>query len=239
MATRFCSHIRQDGTRCGAPALRRKSLCKFHQSLADREKRRLEACKRLGITNDFCVDLPSIEDRASAMIAINEVLQCLALGLIDRITARTHLFAIRLALTTIKHTALLPDFLQPEEESGPSMCEAFLAKLAEIPLPSPDDSTPIPQIHASIDEKAPDLFCAPCSGASPNMGVFPTSSTPPAYNSSIFKSDHPSFSPAISFAVNAATYKTNVISHLQTSPVQLLSIHQLTFQRIALQWLRP
>jgi hypothetical protein len=231
-ATRFCTHVRHDGNRCGAPALRRKPLCVFHQRLADREKRRREHCERLGITDEFRVNLPAIEDRASAMIAINEVLQCLALGLIDRINARTFLLGIRIALTTIKHTALLPDFMQPEEDSGPSMCEAFLAKLAEIPLPSPDDSTPIPQIHASIDETlsaesptVPQSTGAPCSGVSPNMGIFPPSSTPPPHPFSLAVFTSPTVAPLtpsfccsvadISLAVNSATANTNVLKHLQ------------------------
>ena len=152
-ATRICSHIRHDGNRCGGIAIRRKPLCIFHQRLADREQRRLKACERLGITGEHAIELPAVEDRASAIVAINEVLQCLALGLIDRITARTHLFGIRIALTTIKNNAILPDFMMPEDENAPSMCEAFLAKLAELPMPSPDDpTTPIPQIHACIDD---------------------------------------------------------------------------------------
>src|SRR4051795_9300788 len=107
---RNCSHYRHDGSRCGGIALRRKSLCQYHQELADRKIRRTAMTARLGTADDLRIDLPAIEDRASAMIALNEVLQALAYGLIDRITARTYFFGIRIALGNIKSTSLLPDF---------------------------------------------------------------------------------------------------------------------------------
>jgi hypothetical protein len=151
-AARTCFHDHLDGTRCGAMALKRKSYCHFHQELEDRKRRRLAMIERLGGTDHTHIDLPAIEDRASAMIAINEVLQALAFGLIDRSAARTYFMGIRIGLSTIKSTALLPDFMEPDPENAPSMCEAFLAKLAELPMPeNPDDPTPIPQIHACVD----------------------------------------------------------------------------------------
>ena len=182
---RNCCHDRLDGSRCGAVALKRKSYCHFHQELEDRKIRRLAMIQRLGGTDHTHIDLPAIEDRASAMIAINEVLQALAFGLIDHITARTYFAGIRIGLSTIKNTALLPDFMEPESESAPSMCEAFLARLAELPMPNNSDepaeaTAPIPQIHACVEQRVPYSLGAPCSGVSPNMGVFSTSSTPPA-----------------------------------------------------------
>ena len=150
---RNCCHDRLDGSRCGAVALTRKSYCHFHQELEDRKRRRLAMIERLGGTDNTHLDLPAIEDRASAMIALNEVLQALAFGLIDRITARTYFAGIRIGLSTIKNTALLPDFMEPESEadSAPSMCEAFLARLAELPMPNPDDPLPIPLMNACAE----------------------------------------------------------------------------------------
>src|SRR3954454_5661770 len=123
MATRICAHIRTDGSQCGSPALRRRVLCRFHQSIIEREMRRRALMERLGITGAPRIELPPVEDRASAMLALNEILQCFALRIIDRVECRTLLYGVKVTLGNIKHVALLPDFMEPDPEDAPSMCE--------------------------------------------------------------------------------------------------------------------
>jgi hypothetical protein len=150
---RNCCHDHLDGKRCGAVALKHQSYCYFHQEFEDRKRRRLAMIERLGGTDHTHLNLPPVEDRASAMIAINEVIQALAFGLIDRPTARTFFAGFKLALSNIKSTSLLPDFMEPDDENAPSMAEALLARLAEIPMPKHEDfdSAAIPEIKACVE----------------------------------------------------------------------------------------
>jgi hypothetical protein len=195
---RNCCHDRLDGSRCGAVALKRKSYCHFHQELEDRKRRRLAMIERLGGTEHTQIDLPAIEDRSSAMIALNEVLQALAFGLIDRATARTYFMGIRIGLSTIKNTALLPDFMEPDPESAPSMCEAFLAKLAELPMPGeePDET-----VKAPVQQPSPkhiNSAVAPHEQSRPLLGCHPERSEGSLSTSDSLQTPIPDLSPSVS-----------------------------------------
>ncbi len=77
-----CHHIKDDGVRCGSPALRGKDLCYFHLRQL-RERPRLH--------------LPLLEDRPSIQYAVTQVMRAVLEDRVDNQRLRLLLYALQVA----------------------------------------------------------------------------------------------------------------------------------------------
>jgi hypothetical protein len=106
-----CEHIRAEGLRCQAPALRGRKLCYAHT--------RMLAGRRSGL------QLPALEDASGIALAAMQVVQQMLDGKLERKTAAIALYGIQIVAGTLKHKPFSPKptsvvleaaGLPPEEE---------------------------------------------------------------------------------------------------------------------------
>lgn len=95
-----CRHILTSGRKCHSPALRGRPFC-FHHG----RQRNLLGCNQRSINS---VELPSLEDQSSILLAINQVIFALTHGRITDKMASRLLYAIQLAQNSINR-AQAPD----------------------------------------------------------------------------------------------------------------------------------
>ena len=88
-----CRHIKTNGQRCHAPALRGKPYCWFHMNLKRMHSPKLAESQRF--------QLPPIEDTASVLLGINQVLRHLSSPYADTKRAGQMLYALQLAARVI------------------------------------------------------------------------------------------------------------------------------------------
>ena len=87
-----CRHIFTDGHRCGSPCLRKQNFCYFHHAT-----RKVVSDPHHRILRKSHIELPVPEDRAALLLAIGEVLQCIATKAIDRKDAGLLLYGLQIA----------------------------------------------------------------------------------------------------------------------------------------------
>ena len=80
-----CHHIKDNGLRCGSPALRGKELCYFHQRQARRP----------------AIYIPPLTDRASIHVVLTEVMRAAFAGRIEDERLRTMLYALQIAISNL------------------------------------------------------------------------------------------------------------------------------------------
>lgn len=101
-----CHHIKVNGTQCGSPALRRHTLCYFHQrhheeSIALNTDRLKNArASRRNVT----IDLPVLEDANSIQISLMQIMRLIITGQIDAKTAGLLLYALQTASANLRRT---------------------------------------------------------------------------------------------------------------------------------------
>ena len=102
-----CGHVRADGTRCAAPALRGRSICYAHT--------RMLAARQAG------PQLPVLEDAASVALAAMQVVQQMLDGRLPRRKAATALYGIQIVANTLSHRpfAVQPTSVVMEAEGLP------------------------------------------------------------------------------------------------------------------------
>jgi len=100
----LCRHIKTNGLRCQSPALRNSACCYFHA-------RMIKAAKT-PISCMDTIDLPPLEDRASILLAITQVVNALLGSRIDGRRARILLYALQIASHNLKR-------IEKEQDKGP------------------------------------------------------------------------------------------------------------------------
>lgn len=94
MAYLLCRHIRTNGRRCKAPALREELWCYFHHRLHARHRQ----VRPIGtVPGPDALDLPAIEDNDSIQVALSLVVNALAGGKLDEKRARAIFLGLTLA----------------------------------------------------------------------------------------------------------------------------------------------
>lgn len=90
----LCHHIKDDGVRCGSPALAGKQLCYFH----DRQRKTFPH-RRPYRSAQFCrtADFFNVKTPDDVMIAINQVMNGVLRGQLSPNEARALLFALQTA----------------------------------------------------------------------------------------------------------------------------------------------
>ena len=112
-----CTHIKEDGTYCGSPALVNRRYCYFHLNLRGRRLRRARALRD---QVNYPLDLPPLEDLASVQVALSEVVQALGSGQLDQRTGGKMLYGIQQTVALMKYRAKL-EATQPDSEAVPQV----------------------------------------------------------------------------------------------------------------------
>ncbi|MGH9532844.1 MAG: hypothetical protein ACRD2Q_10675 [Terriglobales bacterium] len=82
-----CHHIKDNGIRCGSPALRGQDLCYFHLRQARRHP-------------PFYI--PPLTDRASIQFVVSQVMRAAFAGHIEDERLRTLLYALQIAISNLR-----------------------------------------------------------------------------------------------------------------------------------------
>ncbi len=88
----ICEHIKDNGERCGSPALQGHKLCFFHN----------RAHNPIKLPGQFSYKIPVFESAHSIQIALTHITQALLDGTIDRKTADVLLRAVRLGTHALR-----------------------------------------------------------------------------------------------------------------------------------------
>jgi hypothetical protein len=114
-----CEHIKFDGIRCAAPALRGHDRCRFH----------------FGLGNSHAA-FPIIEDGLSLQVALNQVARHILKGYLDRKTATTLLYCFQIMATNFKQINAERKLVQKQQDDddlpGPSLAEILLDRLRQL-----------------------------------------------------------------------------------------------------------
>jgi len=133
----LCGHIRANGRRCQAPALREELWCFFHNRLHARHRQ----VRPIGtVHGPGAIDLPAIEDRDSVQVAISLVVNALAGGKLDDKRARAIFHGLTLATRNLGRITTLP--------SSDYDVSSYMSTLDGFDLAPPannDGSTPPPR----------------------------------------------------------------------------------------------
>jgi hypothetical protein len=189
----LCRHIRPTGLRCGSPALRNEHFCYFHHTTRRPPAKPVTDPELLyaGPTH-ATFELPSLEDRPSIQLAIQEVARRIAANQLDPRRAALLLYALRIASANLpkekpadKTTQPAPEPLIETYENHPT--HGPLAPISQIPTPeqsesriftkwleslplrhtkTPDeirDEATIPNIHAVADSRNQQRTTSPSS----------------------------------------------------------------------------
>jgi hypothetical protein len=98
-----CQHLKVNGTQCGSPSLRRKTLCYFHHRNHE-EQMHLQIDRRRRIT----VTMPPLEDANAIQISLTQVTRMLLSGAIDQRTAGLLLYSLQIASSNLARTSFEP-----------------------------------------------------------------------------------------------------------------------------------
>jgi len=116
-----CQHIRYNGQRCAAPALRGQAHCHFHARIQPRALQ----------SQDIDPDFPFIEDATSLQFVLMRVLRMLNTGYADRRVCALMLYALQIACANLKN--LMAEHPRPEVAEG----ERPKRKLVSVERPKP------------------------------------------------------------------------------------------------------
>jgi len=105
----ICEHIKNDGIRCGTPALRGRHFCYHH----DRVHRGHQIAAK-----HSCRVIPPLRNARNIRVAALNIIRDLRDGRIDLPTARVMAYALQVANTTLKLSAEIPDLHQELKNTG-------------------------------------------------------------------------------------------------------------------------
>jgi hypothetical protein len=130
-----CVHVKSNGVRCGSPAMHAKPWCYFHDRFYNRP---------------YEDTFPALEDANAIQIALMQVLDGLRSGRIDRLTAQTFLYGLRIAAIVNRSANFNPHpsrIITEEPLTADRHSPAFIA------VPSPVGI--VPTISASAETHTP------------------------------------------------------------------------------------
>jgi hypothetical protein len=123
-----CEHIKDNGVRCGTPAIRGRHFCYYHS----------RAHRPHAIVGEYNYCAPIPESREALQIAVAHVLQALSNGKLERKVANSMFYGLHLATKILRmpETAAKPAPPDVVREITPAMHGILKNK----PIPEPADS---------------------------------------------------------------------------------------------------
>jgi hypothetical protein len=164
-----CRHIKSNGSKCRAAALKGKAYCYYHFRLHTIVSR---AAAPTAPYEQRELEMPFLEDRGAVQIALSEVVSAIAARRIDHKSAALLVYALQVASSNAKNAGdivadqqvreqfeteegeqLAPEVttLEPNDEGylneygEPSLADLLLAEVRRRPDEVPDDDTKPPE----------------------------------------------------------------------------------------------
>ena len=108
-----CTHIKEDGTYCGSPALVNRRYCYFHLNLRGRRLRRAQARRH---SRPYRLQLPALENLHAIQVAIGEILEAMAEGHLDPKAGGIMLYGIQQATTVMLKIQEAAEYADDEDD---------------------------------------------------------------------------------------------------------------------------
>ena len=97
----ICHHIKENGRRCGSPAVDDRDYCYFHLNIRGR---RLKMARARARGEHWRLELPPLEDLYSVQVGLQQVLDAMSCGQIDRGMGYGMLYGLQQAATNLRLT---------------------------------------------------------------------------------------------------------------------------------------
>ena len=94
-----CRHVKENGSCCGSAAVSDRDYCHFHLSIRGR---RLKMARARARGERCCVELPPLEDLYAVQVGIQQVLDALLSGQLDRHLGGVVLYGLQQAATNVR-----------------------------------------------------------------------------------------------------------------------------------------
>src|SRR4051794_36175961 len=99
----LCQHLKINGKPCGAPALRNRRFCYFHDESRKR-RRASEKRARAFPTRHNCLDIPILEDANAIQVGLMETIDAMVGARITERQCGLILYALQTASANLKRT---------------------------------------------------------------------------------------------------------------------------------------
>ena len=145
-----CRHILTSGRKCHQPAMRGQLFCQHHC-----RTRNLVEANRL---RNHSIALPPLEDRSAVQLSIDVVLAALGAGKINRRTAATYVYAIKVGADNLAVTEQAPP-PEPLEVCRDERGDVFAAEPSDAkaaPEQPRETIAPLPAVATSEQSSTPD-----------------------------------------------------------------------------------
>ena len=152
MPYKYCQHVKENGTFCNSAALRGRKYCFYH---VRSRARKLVMARAAAQNKPAPVDLPPLEDLYAVQVAIQNVLEGLASGTIDRHAAGLMLYGLQQAAANLRDNTWLVGSRFALDEDKDGRCVSYPDLESEFGLPEDID------LDARPDEAFPREFPAP------------------------------------------------------------------------------
>ncbi len=149
----LCQHIKMNGDRCGAPALRDRKFCRFHNCCG---------AVQVDVSTSATVPaapffLPVLEDAASIQLAITQVCEHLLHRRLDAKKAGILLYAMQVALSNLGRLNNTEDKSQHKNQQKSDENNRANSVEASSPVPASSEATSTAQDDSgSISSAEPD-----------------------------------------------------------------------------------
>jgi hypothetical protein len=151
-----CQHVKDDGFRCGSPALRGKKRCYFHE-----RQRKTFPHRRPYRTTQFCrpEDFFNVQTPDDVMVALNQVMNALLRHQLSPKEARAIIIALQTASTFAPHTSATRA-QRTQSSSSPStqptmlpfLCDHSITRQPDAALPRPKSVADVFEIFPGFDD---------------------------------------------------------------------------------------
>src|SRR5271165_5287375 len=105
MSLNHCRHIKEDGVFCQAPPLHGREYCRFHLRTLGR---RIRMARALAQRQPYRIVLPILEDMNAVHVALQQVMDALAAGLVDQKLGGRLLYGLQQASSNLRSLTAAP-----------------------------------------------------------------------------------------------------------------------------------
>ncbi len=162
MSLNHCRHIKEDGVFCQAPPLRGRDYCRSHLRTLGR---RMRMARALAQRQPYRIVLPILEDMNAVHVALQQVMDALAAGLVDHKLAGLMLYGLQQASSNLRSLTAAPSLAVYDEQTSTSpRAEEYPDFEEEFGLPKDLDLSKPPEVvfppaaAAAITEAQPSAY---------------------------------------------------------------------------------
>jgi len=144
MSYKYCNHIKENGTRCRAAALRGRNYCYFHARI---RARRLALAQTQARGKRWRLKLPPLEDMHAVQSSLMQVLDAIAAGAVEERQGTLLLYGLQQASSNIKaSTAWIGPSRFAVNEDDDYRAQSYAGLETEFELPKRIDLDTEPEL---------------------------------------------------------------------------------------------